>query len=81
MTRAGIACLLACLAGCKLRDVVTAPLGAPVLVVESVLSGVGTEQSVLVQQSEAGDTTVGVSGARPFAIAVLASSRMVLPGM
>jgi hypothetical protein len=31
--------------------------------VESVLSGVGTEQSVLVQQSEAGDTTVGVSGA------------------
>ena len=63
MTRAGSACCVVFLAACTLRDVVTAPLGAPVLVVESVLSAVGTQQLVLVQQSQTPDTTVGVSGA------------------
>jgi len=63
VTRAGIASLLACVAGCKLQDVVSAPPGAPVLVVESVLSAIGTVQTVLVQQSQTGDTTIGVSGA------------------
>src|SRR5207245_4840803 len=51
VTRAGSACCVVFRAACTLRDVVTAPLGAPVLVVESVLSAVGTQQLVLVQQS------------------------------
>jgi len=60
-TGAGAVAFVACLAACTLREVVTAPPGSPVLVVEGVLSAVGTTQSVLVQQSQEGDTTVGVS--------------------
>jgi hypothetical protein len=62
-TRLAAALLLASLGGCRFREVLAAPPGAPVLEVESVLTTADTVQTVLVEWAQAGDTTVGVSGA------------------
>jgi hypothetical protein len=55
--------LLACAGGCKLTEVVNAPPGDPVIVVQGVLNTAVLRQTVLVQQSASGDTTTGISGA------------------
>ncbi len=55
--------LLSVAAGCKLTEVVNAPPGDPVIVVQSVLNAAALQQTVLVARSAAGDTTVGISGA------------------
>ena len=49
--------------GCTLTEVVTAPPGDPIVVVQAVLNAARQEQSVLVQRSQAGETTTGISGA------------------
>lgn len=49
--------------GCRLREVLAAPGGPPVLVVEGVLDTSDSSQAVLVEEAQAGETTVGVSGA------------------
>ncbi|HUL48396.1 MAG TPA: DUF4249 family protein [Gemmatimonadales bacterium] len=49
--------------GCKLTEVTQAPPGTPAIVVQSILSTAESTQTVLVQQSQEGDTTSGVSGA------------------
>jgi len=49
--------------GCKLTEVTQAPPGTPAIVVQSVLNTAESLQAVLVQQSQEGDTTIGVSGA------------------
>lgn len=57
------AALLLALGGCKFREVLAAPSGPPQLVVEGVLNAADSTQTVLVESSQAGDTTVGMSGA------------------
>jgi uncharacterized protein DUF4249 len=57
--------LLGSLAGaaCKLMDVVAAPPGDPVIVVQALLNAVQQTQRVLVERARSGDTTTGISGA------------------
>ena len=50
-------------AGCKLRDVANAPAGDPIVVVQGVLNASQQQQSVLVQRSQSGEPTTGISGA------------------
>lgn len=49
--------------GCKFTEVVNAPPGDPVLVVQAVLNAARQDQSVLVQRSQAGETQGGIGGA------------------
>lgn len=63
LARAIPAALLVALGGCKFREVLNAPPGPPALVVEGVLNTGDTAQTVLVEQSQAGAATVGISGA------------------
>lgn len=61
--RPAAALLLLALGGCRFREVLSAPPGPPVLVVEGVLTTADSAQTVLVERSRAGGATVGVSGA------------------
>jgi Domain of unknown function (DUF4249) len=63
VARAMPAVLLVALGGCKFREVLNAPPGPPALVVEGVLNTADTVQTVLVESSQAGDTTIGLGGA------------------
>lgn len=49
--------------GCKLTEVVSFSPGDPIVVVQAVLNAAQQRQSVLVQRSQAGETTTGISGA------------------
>lgn len=57
------ALLLAALGGCRFREVLNAPPGPAVLEVEGVLSTAEGAPTVLVEWAQAGEPTVGVSGA------------------